>query len=62
MKFIMVVMKYIIKGGRNGKIFNRYTHYAVGDYELCKEKERELIKEYKPKYNRQCVIGRVKRG
>ncbi|BDR82531.1 GIY-YIG nuclease family protein [Clostridium tetani] len=45
---------------RNGKDFDRYTYYELKNYELCKKKERDLIKKYKPEYNKQCVPGRVK--
>lgn len=45
---------------RQGKDFDTCKYVEVGDYELLKTKERELIKKYKPKYNRQCLPNKIR--
>lgn len=47
---------------RCGKTFNEVIYYMVDDYNECKKLERENIRHYAPKYNKQCIPGRVKRG
>lgn len=45
---------------RNNKDFDSYRYVAFGNYEETKEEERRLIKLLEPKYNKQCVPGKIK--
>lgn len=45
---------------RYNKEFDEWEHKEVDSYEACKSIERKLIKQFKPKYNRQCIPERIR--